>query len=196
MGERRGKENDVLAATSTPADGDREVGATLDDIFRDHHRLVFQSAYRITGNAQDAEDVLQTVFLRLARRERGHGLDDNPAGYLHRAAVNAALDVVRSRKTNRSAPLDELEPVLPDPDPSRSPERRTGGAEILDQVRAALARLNPRTAEVFTLRYLEGYGNHEIADLLGTSRSTIAVMLHRARHKLKDEIRAFAEDAS
>lgn len=197
MNERRGKETDVLAATSTRSDDDAHgAGATLDDIFRDHHRLVFQSAYRVTGNSQDAEDVLQTVFLRLARRDSGHGLDDNPAGYLHRAAVNAALDIVRSRKTAKSSPLDDLEPVLPDGDPNRDPERRADGGEILGRIREALGRLNPRTAEVFTLRYIEGYGNHEIADMLGTSRSTIAVMLHRARHKLKDEIRAFAEDAS
>jgi RNA polymerase sigma-70 factor (ECF subfamily) len=165
-------------------------------VFRTHHRLVFQSAFRITGNAEDAEDVLQTVFLRLARREEGHGLDENPAGYLHRAAVNAALDIVRSRKSARSTALDDVEPVLSDPDPNRSPERRRGGSEILEAVREALGRLNPRTAEVFALRYLEGYGNNEIAEILGTSRSTVGVMLHRARQKLKEDIRSFAGETS
>jgi len=194
MNDRRHEENDVLASASTDAPTGTARARSLDDVFRDHHRLVFQSAYRVTGNAQDAEDVLQTVFLRLARKPGGHGLDDNPAGYLHRAAVNAALDVVRARKSARSTALEDVEAVLPDDDPGSSPERRSSGGEILAHVRAALGRLNPRTAEVFTLRYLEGYGNHEIAEMLGTSRSTIAVMLHRARHKLKDEIRSFAGD--
>jgi RNA polymerase sigma-70 factor (ECF subfamily) len=103
--------------------------------------------------------------------------------------------VVRSRKSARATALEDVEAVLSDGDPSRDPGRSQDGTEILQHVRAALGRLNPRTAEVFALRYLEGYGNHEIADMLGTSRSTIAVMLHRARHKLKDEIRSFAGDA-
>ena len=68
--------------------------------------------------------------------------------------------------------------------------------QVRERVRKALTKLNPRTAEVFAMRYFEGYGNHEIADMLGTSRSTVAVMLHRARHRLKDEISEFAGDAS
>jgi RNA polymerase sigma-70 factor (ECF subfamily) len=186
--QKQQKENEVLAAAQHSS---QPHSATLEDVFRDHHRLVFQSAYRITGNSQDAEDVLQTVFLRLARREQGHGLQDNPAGYLHRAAVNAALDVVRSRKSRRATALDDVAPVLSDDDPNRSPERRQDGSEILERVRDALGNLNPRTAEVFALRYVEGYGNHEIAKILGTSRSTIAVMLHRARHKLREQIGDF-----
>jgi RNA polymerase sigma-70 factor (ECF subfamily) len=196
MSDERRKENEVLAAARTH-DGPEETPAQdLTAVFEEHHRQIFHAAYRVTGNAQDAEDVLQTVFLRLARRGAAHGLRDNPGGYLHRSAVNAALDVVRSRKSARVTALENVEAVLSDDDPNRAPDRRQVGVEILEHVRAALGRLNPRTAEVFALRYLEGYGNHEIADMLGTSRSTIAVMLHRARHKLKDEIRSLAGDAS
>ena len=189
MSDESKKENEVLAAAQASS---KPHAPTLEDVYRDHHRLVFQSAFRITGNAQDAEDVMQTVFLRLARRDEGHGLEANPAGYLHRAAVNAALDIVRSRKSRGATALDDVAPVLSDDDPNRSPERRQDGTEILEHVRNALGHLNPRTAEVFTLRYVEGYGNHEIAKMLGTSRSTIAVMLHRARHKLREAIRDFA----
>ena len=195
MSDERSKENDVLSAARTHDGPESTPAQDLTAVFEEHNRHIFQAAYRVTGNAQDAEDVLQTVFLRLARRGAAHGLRENPGGYLHRSAVNAALDVVRSRKSARATALDDVEAVLSDNDPSRDPERRQDGTEILEHVRAALGRLNPRTAEVFALRYLEGYGNHEIADMLGTSRSTIAVMLHRARHKLKDEIRSFAGDA-
>lgn len=196
MSDERRKENDVLSAARTQESPGAVPSQDLTAVFEQHHRHVFQAAYRVTGNAQDAEDVLQTVFLRLARRGDAHGLRDNPGGYLHRSAVNAALDVIRSRKSARATALDDVEAVLPDKDPSHDPGRSQDGTEILQHVREALGRLNPRTAEVFALRYLEGYGNHEIADMLGTSRSTIAVMLHRARHKLKDEIRSFAGDAS
>lgn len=159
----------------------------LEMIFQQHNKLVFHAAYRITGNAMDAEDVLQTVFMRLARREGGPSLAGSPAGYLHRAAVNAALDVVRSRKSARTSHLEDAEATLQD-DRVAGPERSSENREVRERVRQALADMNPKTAEVFSLRYFEGYGNNEIAAMLGTSRSTVAVMLHRARNRLKEEI--------
>ena len=80
---------------------------------------------------------------------------------------------------------------MPDP-AAASPEQDQTDREIRETIREAMTRLNPRTSEVFALRYFEGYNNHEIAAMLGTSRSTIAVMLHRARHRLKEEIRSLA----
>jgi len=158
----------------------------LERIFLDHHAQVFRAAYRVTGNASDAEDVLQTVFLRLLRLERGEVLSESPGSYLHRAALNAALDVVRDRKAARSTPIEEAAPRLVQDD-RQAPDRRREGREIHDLLRAALADLSPKMAEVFTLRYLEGYDNHEIARMLRTSRSTVAVLLHRARGRLKKE---------
>lgn len=189
---RKEKELQVALQQSRPASNAVEE---LEMVFRDHHKLVLQSAYRVTGNTMDAEDVLQTVFVRLARRKGGTALSGNPAGYLHRAAINAALDIIRSRKSARSSSLEDVEPVLADrgqPSPERSQEDR----EIRDRVRQALALLNPKTAEVFALRYFEGYGNNEIARMLGTSRSTVAVMLHRARNRLKEQICDLAGEAS
>jgi RNA polymerase sigma-70 factor (ECF subfamily) len=151
---------------------------------------VFRAAYRITGNAQDAEDVLQTVFLRLARREGGTFLSDSPIHYLHRAAVNAALDVVRSRRASRTTALDDVAPVLAG-DPTEAPDRLRGGTEIRERIREELARVNAKAAEIFVLRYFEGYGNHEIAEMLGTSRSTVNVTLHRTRARLREAIAPF-----
>lgn len=160
----------------------------LERIFLEHHAQVLAAAYRVTGSATDAEDVLQTVFLRLLRRERGEGLSDTPASYLHRAAINAALDLVRNRKSLKATPLEDVAAHLAE-DPRLGPERRRGDREIRARVREALGGLNPRTAEVFVLRYFEGYGNQEIARMLGASRSTVAVMLHRARSRLRKDIR-------
>jgi RNA polymerase sigma-70 factor (ECF subfamily) len=168
--------------------------ADLERVFREHNRLVLRAAYRITGSTQDAEDVLQTVFLRLVRREGGSGLSDSPSHYLHRAAVNAALDVIRSRQAARTSALDEVEPVLAAP-ADESPSGVQEGAELRARIRAALGRMNPRNAEIFALRYFEGYGNHEIAKMLGTSRSTINVILHRMRERLRDEFEQLQGDA-
>ncbi len=165
----------------------------LEDVFREHHQRVLRAAYRVTGNTDDAQDVLQTVFLRLVRRDRGAGLSDNPGNYLHRAAINAALDLLRSRQAAKATPLEPLEPVLAGA-PEDSPDRLQGSSEIREVIRAALGKMSPRAAEIFTLRYFEGYGNNEIAKLLGTSRSTINVILHRTRNKLRDEIAPYAEN--
>ena len=172
-----------------------EQPADLEQIYRDHHQRVLSAAYRITGSVDDAQDVLQTVFLRLLRREGGSPLSDSPGGYLHRAAVNAALDVMRSRQASRSTSLTDIEPVIPD-EPERGPDRLQGAGEIREQVRKALARMSAKAAEVFVLRYFEGYGNHEIAKMLGTSRSTINVILHRTRHKLREEIAPYVGEQS
>src|SRR5579871_3933850 len=137
----------LMAAPMQPAPG---TANELEQIFRDHHAMVFRAAYRITGNADDAEDVLQTVFLRMMKRDPGAEPVGNMASFLHRSAVNAALDLVRSRQNIRQIPLDELEPVLAEP-AHRDPERARSSGEIREWLRGALARLNPRIAEMFML---------------------------------------------
>jgi len=163
----------------------------MERIYRDHASRVLAAAYRITGSAADAEDVLQTVFMRLVRREGGSHLDQNPAAYLHRAAVNAGLDLVRSRRAARSSPLEDSEGALAAPE-SGEADRRLASGELKDEVRKALSGLSARAAEIFALRYFEGYDNHEIARMLGSSRSTVAVVLHRARRHVREAIRPYS----
>src|SRR4051812_5405833 len=162
----------------------------LERIFREHHGLVFRAAYRVTGNANDAEDVLQTVFLRMLKREPDAEPVANMASFLHRSAVNAALDLVRSRQNIRNIPLDELEPVLAEP-AHRRPDRVQFSGEIREWLRGALGRLNPRIAEMFMLRFFEGKENPEIARLLNTTPGTVAVTLSRTRDRLEKEYQAY-----
>src|SRR4051812_25517627 len=68
----------------------------LEKAFREHHGRVFRAAHRITGNPQDAEDILQTVFLRLA--QKGDLTAENVPSYLYRAAINASIDLLRARR--------------------------------------------------------------------------------------------------
>jgi len=174
-----------MAATAEPA---TPQAPELERIFREHHALVFRAAYRVTGNASDAEDVLQTVFLRLIKRDAGAPPVDNLASFLHRAAVNAAVDLLRARRNIRNIPLDEVEPVLAD-QAHRSPERAHSSGEIREWLRTAVARLNPRIAEMFILRFFEGKDNPEIARLLNTTPGTVAVTLSRTRDRLEKEFR-------
>lgn len=167
----------------------------LEGIFREHHAMVFRAAYRITGNAGDAEDVLQTVFLRLVRREPGAEPVGNVASFLHRAAVNAALDLVRAKRNIYNIPLDDLEPVLAEGS-HRSPDRLQVAGEIRDWLREALARLNPRIAEMFAMRFFEGKDNPEIARLMNTTPGTVAVTLSRTRDRLQKEYQAYLGGAA
>lgn len=192
MDERRQEAVQALAQTSTNPLPQRppRSGPALEELFRSHHEAVFRAAYRVTGNAMDAEDVLQTVFVRLLRREEALNPDEGIPAYLHRAAVNAALDLLRQRKRAGAVALDELGEGPADEitaDPSRRAQSRQAG----DHLRSALARLSPRAAEIFSLRYFEGLGNLEIARLLGTSQTAIAVLLHRSRHRLQKDLAPF-----
>jgi RNA polymerase sigma-70 factor (ECF subfamily) len=149
--------------------------------------MVFRIAHRVCGNPMDAEDVLQTVFLRLVRREEGLDPQRDPERYLARAATNASLDVLRSRGVRPVDAIDEARLELL-PAGAASPERQQIGRQLRDELRRALGRLHPRTAEVFVLRFIEGYGNREIAAILGTSPASIAVSIFRAKSQLKREL--------
>jgi RNA polymerase sigma-70 factor (ECF subfamily) len=167
-----------------------EAGAGFDDlegIFQRHHGLVFRAAYRVTGNPVDAEDVLQTVFLRLLSRAPDRESVQEVESYLYRAAVNSALDVVRRRQRSRDV---SLEPTQAAGDSASDPARSYSSVEIRQWLRNAIARLSPTAAEMFVLRFFEGKENPEIARMLGTTPATVAVTLHRTRERLQHDFRA------
>jgi RNA polymerase sigma-70 factor (ECF subfamily) len=172
--------------TAVPQRAERKpLPGDFERIFEDNYDLVYRVAYRITGNAEDAEDVLQTLFLRLLRRDYVPDTERNPKAYLHRAAVNISLDLVRLR--GRSVTSGDVEERIEDSRGHPEDVRRT--LELEKWLREALAELNPKAAEIFILRHIEGYDNGEIARMLNTSRGTIAVLLFRARSRLKKSVR-------
>lgn len=172
-----------MTAPSARTQAPHDAGQRVATLYREHADRVFRAAWRVTGSDADAEDVLQTVFLRVLRQDDG-AIDASQAGsYLHRAAVNAAVDLLRRRKAARVCALEPSEATLRSPEPG--PHASTEMDERKARVRAALAELNPRAAEMVVLRYFEGYGNREIAAMLGTSWSTVAVTLHRAKARLR-----------
>src|SRR6185295_19089084 len=163
----------------------RPLPEDFERIFQEHHALVYRVAYRVTGSGEDAEDVLQTLFLRLLRREMLPDIERNPKAYLHRAAINIALDIVKQKR--RSVSPADIEDQLEDS--KAQPDRQHQSSQIQEWLRTALSDLNPKAAEIFVLRHVEGYDNTEIASMLGTSRGTVAVLLFRARARLKKSIR-------
>ncbi|MFL6437274.1 MAG: RNA polymerase sigma factor [Terriglobales bacterium] len=167
---------------------------SLERVFVEHKERVFRAAYRVTGSVSDSEDVVQSVFLKLARREFSDIGDDiqNIGGYLHRAAVNSALDMIRMRRDAQNMPLEDAEISRPLELSSRG-EGEYSSLELRRWLRQAVGKLGTRSAEMFVLRYIEGRDNSEIAKILKTSRATVAVTLHRTRSLLKKDFRAYME---
>ena len=164
----------------------------LETLFQNHHGRIFRTAQRITGSAADAEDVLQTVFLRLVKGQEGYDLSRNPEAYLSRAAINASLDLLRSRTRSKSVALDDADAEAM-ASRTRNPEALHADRELQTLVRQAVARLGKTAGEMFVLRYYEGLDNKEIAVAMATSPLVVGVVLHRARTKLRKEIGHYLE---
>ena len=158
----------------------RDLTQEFEELFREHYHFVFRTAYSVTGSRQDAEDVLQTVFLRLLRHEMPPNLRNNPKAYLYRAAVNAALNTIRSRKNQRleDSPYSFEGVVV-------SAGETNPTDELQRHLVQAMSQLHPQVVEILVLRYEHNYSDAQIAKMLGKSRGVIAVTLYRARAKLK-----------
>lgn len=118
-------------------------------------------------------------------RRSGADAPDNEESYFRRAAINAALDVIRSRQSDRTVELVEV------------PSRGDGDVTELRQALArALSKLPPRSAEIFTLRFIEGLTNPEIARMLGISQVLVAVTVYRTRQQLRKELGRYLGDRS
>ena len=171
-----------------------QTAAELEEVFRAHHARVLKAAYRVTGSLADAEDVTQSIFLRLARGGIARGRISHLESYLHRAAVNGALDLIRSRGYREIVPVETADELQSNS--SLSPERAHSSMEIRKWLRLELAKLNPRAAEMFALRYLEELDNPEIAGMMNTSQAAVAVTLHRTRARLRKKLRRFMKGES
>jgi len=169
-----------------------EPPGELETLFRNHHARVFRTAQRVTGSAADAEDVLQTVFLRLVKGQESYDLSQNPEAYLSRAAINASLDLLRSRTRAKSVNIDDVESQAL-ASKLMTPEAEHDERELQTLVRQAVARLGKTAGEMFVMRYYEGLDNREIAEAMNTSPLVVGVVLHRARTKLRKEIGHYLE---
>jgi RNA polymerase sigma-70 factor, ECF subfamily len=158
-----------------------EFNREFEQAFREHARMVYRAAYCVTRNPQDAEDVVQALFLGLLRRGFSPGMKHNLPGYLYRSAVNLSLNTVRLR--GRHVPLTELTC-------ERLSDTAGDAAQVQDcdlktRLAEAMAQLNPSDVELLILRYEFDYSDAQIAKLLSKSRGAVAVTLYRARRRLK-----------
>jgi len=148
-------------------------------------RMVYVTAYRILGNAEDADDALQEVFLRLLRRSRDRGGSEDVrdwGAYLKLVATRCAVDVLRGRSNRRTENLEATDLVgFDDVDPSRLASQR----QKADMLRKALSLMPERDAQVFALRCFDDLSYEMIATQMSLSVSQVGVILHRTRVRLR-----------
>jgi RNA polymerase sigma-70 factor, ECF subfamily len=164
----------ILMPSTTPVAGFAEL-------YERHYEAVFRAALRVTGNPADAEDVLQTVFLRIiARGAQGGDVEDValPAAYFRRAAVNAAVDVLRRRGLRADSVYDDSAPHAAVQSPFLLKER----------LRRAIAALDSEDASLFLLRHVEGLSIEELSGLFEIQKNNVTVRLHRIRLRLQAEM--------
>ncbi|MFB3778522.1 MAG: RNA polymerase sigma factor [Bryobacteraceae bacterium] len=165
-----------LAIHPVPVPVTRPPG--FEQFYRQYSDLVYRTARRITGDPSDAEDVLQTVFLRLLGRG---ALDVEPGraeAYFRRAATNASIDVLRRRYSHAETPIDAL---------IRQPSQETAPL-LRERLRRAIAGLDSEDAELFLLRNVEGWSTLELAEQFGIERGTVGSRLFRIRQALQKAI--------
>jgi RNA polymerase sigma-70 factor (ECF subfamily) len=163
---------DPIVMTSTP----ELVGFA--ELYRRHYEAVFRAALRVTGNPADAEDVLQTVFVRVLRSD-GHESAQRPAAYFRRAAVNAAVDLLRRRTVHAETAYDESAAHMAAQQPPLL---------LKERLRRAIATLDTDDATLFLLRHVEGLSNEELASAFQIEKNNVAVRLHRIRIRLQAEM--------
>ena len=148
------------------------------ELYQRHYEAVFRAALRVTGNPADAEDVLQTVFLRVMAQ--GGDVEDValPAAYLRRAAVNAAVDVLRRRELRAESAYDHqaLHAAVQPP------------GLLKERLRRAFGILDRDDASLFLLRHVEGLSIEELAAMFQLEKNNVSVRLHRIRHRLLAEM--------
>lgn len=158
--------------------GDRAAFATL--VTR-YQQPIYNAAYRVLGNAEDANDTAQAVFLKVAERLGEYDPRFKFFSWIYRITVNESLNLLRSN--GRQDPLDE-EMDIAGP-PGDDPERQLHAAQVSRQVQAALLRMKPDDRVVLTLRHFSECSYREMGNILELDEKTVKSRLFEARRRLK-----------
>src|SRR5262245_28636279 len=160
-----------------------------------HSRAVFRLAYRMTGNEEDAEDVVQEAFLKAYRRLGQFEDRANFGSWLYRIAANCAYDTLRTRarREDKAAPTSEADDdaLLAVAADGPTPDRMMYSEEIQHRVRTAMARLSERERAAFVLRHFEQMSTREIGDALGLDEGAAKHSVFRAVRKLREALEPF-----
>ena len=171
-----------LAARCRAGDAD-----AFEELYRQHARRLFSLVVRTVGSADEAEDLLQEVFLQAHRKLAGFRGESTLGTWLYRLTMNHCLDHLRGRQAKMSRATDSLddeeaaEPMAPAPAVPAAINRM--------DLEKAIASLPPGSRAAFLLHDVEGFEHREIAGILGVSEGTSKSQVHKARLKLRALLR-------
>lgn len=174
------------AAVALARDGDSEAFRAL---VERHSRAVFRLAHRMTGNASDAEDVVQDTFLKAYKQLSRFESRANFGTWLHRIAVNCSIDLIRSRPhreaAHDAADLEQLGAGEAADAGRPSPERLMLSAEVQARITDAMSALSQMERAAFVLRHFEGQSIDEISRALGLKTNATKHSIFRAVKKMR-----------
>lgn len=155
-------------------------GAAFDELVRLHLGRVFAIAYRVLGQRQDAEDVTQEVFLAVLEKIDTYDPARPFAPWLHRVAMNRALNARKARALRRTEAVPESVRA-----PGDEPDAAAEKAEERERLARAMLELPERQRHIVRLFDLEGFSSVEIGSMLGMADGTVRWHLHQARERLR-----------
>lgn len=157
------------------------------ELVEEHSQPLFRLAYRMTGNEEMADDVVQETFIRAHRSLSRFDGRAQIRTWLMRIAANCAIDSLRRKRHDALEPLgDESNPAFASSEPG--PERLARSREVGETVRRAMSRLSPLERTAFALRHYEGQPLQEIGRALGIGEGAVKQAVFRAVHKLRDAL--------
>ncbi len=163
--------------------------AVFESLMRDVYKPAYTLAYRLTGNAVEAEDLVQDSFIRAYRFFARYD-DRLPfSSWLYRIMTNAHIDMVRRRGRIKTTPLEGGGPdgsaTWDLPDTESSPDRMMLQASLEEPVQRGLMAMTPEFRTAVLLADVEGLAYEEVAEIMGTSVGTVRSRIHRGRRQLK-----------
>lgn len=155
--------------------------AAYQHLYQLYSKAMYNVGYRITGNEDDADDVLQEAFISAFKNLDNYRADATFGAWLKRIVVNKAINVLK-RKKQESLPDDEQWDIAEE----TVEEEVSYHGLTVERVKVAIQQLPEGYRAVLTLYLLEGYDHQEIGEILGVSESTSKSQLNRAKSKLRE----------
>lgn len=146
-----------------------------------YQRVVYNAAYRITSNQQDAEDVTQTVFLKVYENLRLYNSKYRFYSWMYRIAINEALNHQAKRRNKSSADVETVSEAAAE-------DRTYEKIELEQQVQEAIYRLEPSDRALVVLKHFQGFSYDEIGFILDLPIRKVKSRLYSARQRLKEEL--------
>lgn len=168
----------------------------LKEIYDQYHKKVYQIAYGVVRQREEALDIVQEVFIKLFHSIKNFKGRSQFFTYLYRMVINTAIDHTRKIGKYPLSSLDDVGSFQPPEDIERGPEKTLLNKELRERLNRALDKLPPEQRAVLVLREVEGLSYQEMAETMGCSIGTVMSRLHYSRKKMQELLKKDLESLS